>query len=312
LNQLTCGSLFAGIGGFDLGFERAGIKTIWQVEIDEYCRRVLAKHFPDAERFGDIRECGGLGQFRKDTPNRLRAVDIIAGGFPCQDISLLGTRTGLDGDRSGLWREYRRIIEEVRPRYVVIENVTAILGNGMGDVLRDLSACRYDAEWQVIPASAVGAPHIRERVWIVAYPSQQSEREPANKSNPITARRQTRNESFNGSAVMADSACDGLEKWERQNRQSFGGSRRKSRMDAARSSPNMANAYSEPKIWTSKPRPQCNSWDVEPEVGRVAHGLSHRMVRDELRALGNAVVPQIAEWIGRRIVEVELERETDG
>jgi DNA (cytosine-5)-methyltransferase 1 len=265
--------LFAGIGGFDLGFERAGIKTIWQVEIDEYCRRVLAKHFPDAERFGDIRECGG---------------------------------------RSGLWREYRRIIEEVRPRYVVIENVTAILGNGMGDVLRDLSACRYDAEWQVIPASAVGAPHIRERVWIVAYPSQQSEREPANKSNPITARRQTRNESFNGSAVMADSACDGLEKWERQNRQSFGGSRRKSRMDAARSSPNMANAYSEPKIWTSKPRPQCNSWDVEPEVGRVAHGLSHRMVRDELRALGNAVVPQIAEWIGRRIVEVELERETDG
>jgi len=159
--MLTHGSLFSGIGGFDLGFERAGIETTWQVEIEDYARRVLQRHFPRAQRFNDIRECG---------KHNLAPVDIVSGGFPCQDISNAGKRAGIDGERSGLWSEYARIIRELRPRYVVVENVAALLGRGMERVLGDLAACGYDAEWQSISAAHVGAPHLRERIWILAYP----------------------------------------------------------------------------------------------------------------------------------------------
>ena len=158
---MTLGSLFAGIGGIDLGFERAGFETVWQVEINPYCRRVLERHFPDAERFEDVRTVGR---------HNLRPVDVIAGGFPCQDISNAGKRAGIDGERSGLWSEYARIICELRPKFVLVENVAALLGRGMGRVLGDLSTLGYDAEWEIISAADVGAPHLRERVWIVAHP----------------------------------------------------------------------------------------------------------------------------------------------
>jgi DNA (cytosine-5)-methyltransferase 1 len=160
--RLTMGSLFAGIGGFDLGFERAGFKTVWQVEIDPYCQKVLAKNFPEAKRFGDIRECG---------KHNLEPVDVICGGFPCQDISNAGKRAGINGERSGLWSEMHRTIGELRPRFAVVENVAALLGRGMGRVLGDLAEIGYDAEWEVVSAADVGAPHIRERLWIVAYPN---------------------------------------------------------------------------------------------------------------------------------------------
>src|SRR5947208_11045335 len=159
--EITHGSLFAGIGGFDLGFERAGIKTIWQVEIDDYCRRVLAKHWPSVERFSDVR---GVG---KDV---LAPVDIVSGGFPCQDLSNAGKRAGIDGERSGLWSEMHRVICELRPRYVVVENVAALLIRGMGRVLGDLAEIGYDAEWDCFRASDFGAPHERERVFLIAYP----------------------------------------------------------------------------------------------------------------------------------------------
>jgi DNA (cytosine-5)-methyltransferase 1 len=158
----TLGSLFSGIGGFELGFERAGFKTAWQVEIDPYCREVLEKNFPHAERFGDIRECGR---------NNLKPVDVVLGGFPCQDVSNAGKRAGIYGEQSGLWGEMLRIVGELRPRYVVVENVAALLGRGMSRVLGDLSEIGYDAEWEVISAADVGAPHLRERVWIAAYNS---------------------------------------------------------------------------------------------------------------------------------------------
>jgi DNA (cytosine-5)-methyltransferase 1 len=222
------GSLFSGIGGFDLGFERAGIETIWQVEIDDYCRRVLERHFPSATRYTDIRECG---------KHNLAPVDIISGGFPCQDISNAGKRVGIDGERSGLWSEYARIIRELRPRYVVVENVAALLNRGMERVLGDLAACGYDAEWQSIRASDVGAPHRRDRIWIVAHAS-----------------------------------SEGLAKRE------------------------------EPELLVQCPAiKRSDWWAVEPNVGRVANGISSRV--DRLRGLGNAIVPQIAEWIGRRIVD---------
>jgi DNA (cytosine-5)-methyltransferase 1 len=150
---LTFGSLFAGIGGMDLGLERAGMVCRWQVEIDDYCRRVLAKHWPDVPKYGDIREVTG---------GELERVDLICGGFPCQDISNAGKRAGIDGERSGLWSEYIRLVRVLRPRYVLVENVAALLGRGIDRVLGDLAASGYDAEWDCIPAAAVGAPHLRE------------------------------------------------------------------------------------------------------------------------------------------------------
>ena len=154
--------MFAGIGGFDLGFERQGYEIRWQVEKDRYCQRVLQKHWPLGERFEDVRDCGA---------HNLTPVDVITGGFPCQDVSDAGKRAGINGDRSGLWSEMCRIIGELRPRFVLVENVPGLFVRGIDRVLGDLAEIGYDAEWQVISAADVGAPHLRKRVWIVAHPA---------------------------------------------------------------------------------------------------------------------------------------------
>ena len=153
-------SLFAGIGGLDLGFERAGLTCVAQVEIDPFCQMVLEKHWPDVPRYGDISTVRG---------DRLPHCDVLAGGFPCQDLSYAGFGAGIEGARSGLWGEYARLIREIRPEYVVVENVAALLARGAGRVLGDLASYGYDAEWRIIPASSLGLPHERERLFIVAY-----------------------------------------------------------------------------------------------------------------------------------------------
>lgn len=160
-DPLTFGSLFAGIGGFDLGFERAGMVCKWQVEIDPYCQRVLAKHWPDVRRHDDIKT------FPPTDPEEWR-VDVICGGFPCQDISVAGKGAGLRGERSGLFFEAVRVAALLRPRYLVLENVSALLGRGMGEVLGELAAIGYDAEWHCLPAAAFGAPILRDRAYLVA------------------------------------------------------------------------------------------------------------------------------------------------
>ena len=155
------GSLFTGIGGIDLGFERAGIATAWQVEYNEYAARVLKKHWPGVKRYKDITEI-------KD--GELEYVDIISGGFPCQDISIAGKGAGIiEGARSSLWFEMCRIIGMVRPRYVVVENVAMLLHRGIDTVLGGLAEVGYDAEWRIVSAADLGARHRRERVFIVAY-----------------------------------------------------------------------------------------------------------------------------------------------
>jgi DNA (cytosine-5)-methyltransferase 1 len=164
MESMTVGSLFSGIGGLELGFERAGFQVAWQVEIDEYCRRVLAKHWPDVTRYEDIRTVGA---------HNLAPVDVLVGGFPCQDISIAGKGVGIDGARSGLWAEYARLISELRPAYAVVENVPALLHRGLGRVLGDLADCGYDAEWDVLSAGAFGAPHRRRRLFLVGYSSGQ-------------------------------------------------------------------------------------------------------------------------------------------
>jgi DNA (cytosine-5)-methyltransferase 1 len=156
------GSLFAGIGGFDLAARWMGWETAWFSEIDPYASAVLAKHWPGVPNHGDI---------TKIDFTQVEPVDMLCGGFPCQDISNAGKRKGIGGERSGLWSEYARAIGELRPRYVVVENVAALLVRGLERVLGDLAALGYDAEWTVLSAADVGAPHLRERLWITAYPN---------------------------------------------------------------------------------------------------------------------------------------------
>jgi DNA (cytosine-5)-methyltransferase 1 len=153
--------LFSGIGGFSLGLERAGFRTVAFCEIDPYCRRVLAKHWPGVPIFEDVTKLRGTD---------VGTVDLICGGFPCQDISIAGKGAGISGSRSGLWTEFHRLIGEIRPRYVIVENVPALLQRGLGKVLGDLAEIGYDAEWDCIPASYVGCRQLRDRIWIVAYP----------------------------------------------------------------------------------------------------------------------------------------------
>ena len=160
-------SLFSGIGGIDLGLEAHGCKTTAYSEIDPYASKIMAKRFPGAVNLGDITTIDW-----SEAHERFGGFDIICGGFPCQDISLAGKGAGIaEGTRSGLWKFYADAIRELRPRGVLVENVAAILSRGIDRVLGDLAACGYDAEWDCIPASAVGAPHRRDRAFIVAYPS---------------------------------------------------------------------------------------------------------------------------------------------
>ncbi len=156
----TFGSLFAGIGGLDLGLERAGWQCKWQVEIDEYARRVLAKHWPNVNRYSDVRTVG----------TELERVDLVCGGFPCQDVSLAKHDAGgIDGSRSGLWFEFARVLGILRPRIALVENVPGLFVRGIDRVLGGLAALGFDAEWSIVSACAMGAPHTRERLFILGY-----------------------------------------------------------------------------------------------------------------------------------------------
>ena len=178
VNKLRVLDLFSGIGGFSLGLERTGgFQTVAFCEIEDFPRRVLAKHWPDVPCYRDVRE---LTAERLATDG-ITPIDVITGGFPCQDISTAGKQAGItEGTRSGLWSEIIRLARDLRPRLILVENVANLLagpadrpGGWFGRVLGDLAACGYDAEWENIPAAAVGAPHPRERVWIAAYPPQE-------------------------------------------------------------------------------------------------------------------------------------------
>lgn len=238
---MTFGSLFAGIGGFDLGLERAGMTCEWQVEIDDYATKVLEKHWPHVKRYRDVREVGA---------HNLEPVDLICGGFPCQDISDAGHKVGITGQRSGLWGEYARIIRELRPHFVLVENVSALLDRGMGRVLGDLAGIRYDAEWRQFSACEFGLSHMRKRVFILAYPS---ERLPSR----ILLCGKITNQSHRSRNKLLRAICD----------------IRKDRLHP-------------PADFSSLPR---------------SHGLSRRL--GEIAGYGNAVCPDISEWIGRRIME---------
>ena len=288
--------LFSGIGGFSLGLEAAGYETAAFCEISPTCRHLLRHHWPDVPIFDDVTTLTG---------EQVGPVDAICGGFPCQDISFAGKGAGIGGERSGLWRHYARLIGELRPRNVFVENVAALLGRGLGDVLGDLASLGYHAWWDCIPAAAVGAPHRRDRLWIVAYPGSLEHegygdalrREIAaelSRADPMAdaesqcgcgcgcgAEPSGRCQSSNGGEALADADSTRLPLAGLAGRQGQAGCAVKPRGAANRSD------------W----------WAAEPDVGRVAHGVPARV--DRLHGLGNAVVPQIPEILARAVLSVE-------
>jgi DNA (cytosine-5)-methyltransferase 1 len=274
-DRLQLLDLFSGIGGFSLGLERAGMKTVAFCEIDPNGRRVLAKHWPGVPIYDDVRKLDAA-RLRADGIGR---IDAICGGFPCQDISNSGQKAGIDdGERSGLWKHYARLVGELRPQFVIVENVAALLGRGLGRVLGDLAAIGYDAEWHCIPACAVGAPHIRDRIWIVAYPSDRGF------WRVLQPQREC------GSEVEANAGSDG---------------EARPMADAHRNGPPQRRT-DERMGWgwlaandlaSSEARTE---WSTEPDLPRVAAGIPNRLHR--LRGLGNSIVPRIAETIGRAIM----------
>ena len=159
---MNVGSLFSGIGGIELGFEREGFRTLWFIEKDRYAQEVIRKHWRDAIIYDDITEV----DFRT-----VPKVDILTGGFPCQDISIAGRGVGITGSRSSLWKYYKEAIGILRPKYAFIENVPILTDRGFNVVLSDIASIGYDAEWYCVPASSVGAFHRRNRIYIVSYPS---------------------------------------------------------------------------------------------------------------------------------------------
>ena len=257
--------LFSGIGGFSLGLEKAGFETVAFCEIDKKARIVLSKHWPDVAIFDDVTT---LTKEKLDEHGI--SVDVICGGFPCQDLSVAGKGAGLEGSRSGLWFEFHRLIKEIRPSWVIVENVSVLRSRGLDRVLRSLAEIGYDAEWHCIPASAVGAPHQRDRIWIVAHSKCgrfKSLSDGNAESNYVVS-----------SSTLADTMRKRLERqWE------ISGRTGEEQQDASDS------------CW----------WEVEPDVGRVAHGIPGRV--DRLKQLGNAVVPQIPELIGRAIMDASHE-----
>jgi len=263
--------LFSGIGGFSLGLERAGMRTVAFCEIEPYARAVLRKHWPNVPCYDDVRTL---------TADRLNAdgivPDVICGGFPCQDISVAGDGLGITGPRSGLWSEYARIVGEIRPRFVIVENVAALVNRGLERVLGDLAALGYDAEWHCIPAGAIGAPHERDRIWIVAYPDM---RQCQRQDEQIRAGR--------------DAACSSG----KAVANTYG--QRRHKMEQSKSGGQVGQGPISTALYASFAGRR-HGWEAEPNVGRVADGVPNRV--DRLRALGNAVVPQIPEIIGRAIM----------
>jgi DNA (cytosine-5)-methyltransferase 1 len=226
--------LFSGVGGFSLGLKRTGgFRTDCYVEIDSDCQEVIKERAQEgrldvAPIWDDVRSFDG---------RRWRgSIDLVCGGFPCQDISIVGKGAGLNGERSGLWREMRRVIREVRPRYVLVENVAALRSRGLDRVLGDLAELGFNAEWSVVSACSMGAPHPRKRMFIVAYP-------------------------------------EGL-RWEQCRR------------------------FEHPEVGYQER--DLHHWKSQPEPVRVVDGIPRRV--DRVKACGNSVVPQVIEWIGRRIM----------
>jgi DNA (cytosine-5)-methyltransferase 1 len=296
--SLTHGSLFTGIGGFDLAFASVGIPTLWMVENDEFCRAVLRKNFGDVDLFGDIRRCGKLN---------LRPVDVISGGFPCQPNSPAGKRQG-SRDPRFLWPEMFRVICELRPRWIVAENVRGLVsvrsGRDFEQICSGLETEGYEVLPLVLPACAFGAPHLRYRVFIVAHADDNGA------GQRIEQQACVAQEGAMGAADVSDAA--GVQRDGRENNRSLGleprpiselGDRgRKEHLPDAEGA--RCQRQCSVRDVAAYPFVAVDSWwESEPPVARVADGVPLRP--DQLKSLGNSIVPACGAWIAQRIVLYE-------
>ncbi|HDY89707.1 MAG TPA: DNA (cytosine-5-)-methyltransferase [bacterium] len=344
---LTVGSMFSGIGGLDLGLQRAGLEIKWQIENEPYCIKVLEKHWPGVKRYGNIKEING---------KELEPVDIIAGGVPCQGFSVAGARKGLKDDRSGLFFEMSRIISETRPKYVLIENVPGLISKGLGTIIDEFRIQGYKTLRPIlIEAASVGAPHKRERIFILAYsryriggdvritkgggkfqkkwsentntscgPSKQS-KVLANPKSNNKRNGHEKNKTIIGNGaqeqvgrcrsnprneINSDSKGKGVGGLSEQPREKSNdpiGVREKV-PDSNNAKTTRQRQYGGEILPFSEPRGfsiKCLSrwWAVEPSVGRVVARIPNRV--DRLKGIGNSVVPQVAEYLGRLIIELD-------
>ena len=294
--------LFSGIGGFSLGLEWAGFETAAFCEFDQEAQKVLRKNWPEVPIFSDVRTL--TKQELQD--NGIYDIRLICGGYPCQPFSLAGERRGAEDDRH-LWPEMFRLVKELRPDWVIGENVAGHINMGLDEVLADLEAAGYTARPFVIPACAVDAHHRRDRVWIVAHANSDSESNgskheqrmventssrPRRDSESITGRQdneaersQDTDKAARPSENVAYSQC--------QRRQGQGPFR-----DAFNTETQRQGQTAQPFNGSERP-----VWLPEPNVGRVANGVPRRSHR--LKQLGNAVVPQVVEKIGQMIMKIE-------
>lgn len=257
-------ALFAGAGGGILGGHLLGWRTVCAVERDAYAAQVLAQRQNDGALkafpiWSDV--CSFDGR-----PWR-GLVDVVSGGFPCQDISVAGNGTGIDGARSGLWAEMARIVGEVRPRFVFVENSPMLVGRGLAVVLGDLTEMGYDAQWCIVSASDIGAPHQRERCWVVAYDNRLRELQPAGSKQEFGLGPSERCES------VANSGSEHVE--------------------------GLIARITDQEVGQRSIQRQAGScgygvrrWPVEPGMGRVANGVANRV--DRIKALGNGQVSRVA------------------
>jgi DNA (cytosine-5)-methyltransferase 1 len=298
--SFTIGSLFSGIGGLELGLELAGVgHTVWQVECDPFCRQVLAKHWPKTERFDDVRNVG---------KHNLKYVDVICGGFPCQDISFAGKGAGLAGERSGLWSEYLRIVGEIRPRFVVVENVAALRQRGLDVVLGNLTEAGYDAIWFPLRASDVGAPHRRERLFILAYPAElRCDRNPTKSRSIDQGENQGGMQKFERGGALGnpESPWWGWQRAKTCRQGDVGGS-------SCNTGESRDMPFVEPRLgravdglprwldlWPSRPGEEQEDWETPRIVEGKIDNKTHR-----LKALGNAVVPQVGFVVGKALLHL--------
>lgn len=311
--MLTHLSLFSGIGGLDLAAEMAGFTTVGQCEWADYPTKVLEKHWPDVPRWRDIRTLTG-GSFYERTG--LQTVDVISGGFPCQPFSVAGKRRGKEDDRY-LWPEMLRVIQEIRPAWVVGENVAGIVSMALDTVLSDLEGIGYTCQTFIIPACAVDAPHRRDRCAIVAHrESIRLQRERFCWEQISIPRLET---------SQSERDCDVLPNAYEVRRDMRGPGGEGVYRDAPRNEVDSSSkAVCDPTSQRLQDgrqkevcRPQCRPqkeqepqrsdwWPAEPNVGRMVNGLPHRV--DRLRCLGNAVVPQQFYPIFQAIADLERQR----
>ena len=322
--------LFSGVGGFSLGLERAGMTTVAFCEADKKCRLVLKKHWPDIPIYKNVKDLN-YEQLKKDgivedpaswrqqgvldgntkprdvgasSPSGgeairepAKTIDLICGGFPCQPFSQAGKQGGFKDDRD-LWPEYFRLIQEVRPAWVIGENVAGFIELGLKRTITDLESEGYDVQSFVIGAVSVGALHRRDRVWIIAHSERGGRRMHAGTLAEAKGEIQTGGKQFQPETEIgnsrarpenvADSGDKGRPFWALH---SGRGGEKRPASDAIKRSPARIKSFG----W----------WAIEPDVGRVAHGVPNRV--DRLKQLGNAVVPQVVEIIGRAIMETKGE-----